>query len=75
MRGFDPAELQRAGVELGSLPDERGYVIDAGTLPSTFAENLEREHVDTSRPIRVVGIIGRRPDGAPDRYTIYFRQD
>jgi hypothetical protein len=74
-RGFDPAELHRAGVDLGSLPDEHGYLIAASALPKTFAEELEREGLDTSRPIRVIGIIGRRPDGRPDRYTIHFKQD
>lgn len=74
MRGFDPAELREAGVEIGPLPDERGHLIAPNSLPPTFAETLKREGLDTSRPIRVVGI-ARRPDGRPDRYTIYFKQD
>ena len=75
VRGFDPAELRKAGVDIYPLPDERGQLIDPLALPSAFADYLHREGLDTSRPIRVVGVIGRRPDGRPDRYTIHFRQD
>jgi hypothetical protein len=75
MRAFDPAELRDAGVDIHPLPDERGHLIDPHALPSAFADYLEREGLDTSRSIRVVGVIGRRPDGRPDRYTIHFRQD
>jgi len=75
MRGFDPAELQRAGLHIYPLPDERGQLIDRDALPSAFADYLQREGLDMSRPIRVVGVIGRHPDGRPDRYTIHFKQD
>jgi len=75
MRGFDPAELRKAGVDIYPLPDERGQLIDPHALPSAFADYLQREGLDTSRPIRVVGVIGRRPDGKLDRYTIHFKQD
>jgi len=50
-------------------------LIDLRALPSAFADYLRREGLDTSKPIRVVGIIGRRPDGSPDRYAIHFKQD
>ena len=75
MRGFDPAELRNAGVDIHPLPDEQGQLIDPHALPSEFADYLQREGLDTSRPIRIVGIIGRRPDGRPERYTIHFKQD
>jgi hypothetical protein len=75
MRGFDPAELQRAGVDIGPLPDERGHVIDPNRLPPTFADGLKREGLDMSRPIRVVGIVGRSPHGVPGLYRVYFEQD
>ena len=75
MRGFDPAELRKAGVDIYPLPDERGQLIDLRALPSAFADYLRREGLDTSKPIRVVGIIGQRPNGSPDRYVIYFKQD
>jgi hypothetical protein len=74
-RGFDPVELHEAGVDLAPLPDERGYFIDASALPEAFLQELTRDGLDASRPIRVVGNIGRRPDGRPDRYTIRFKQD
>ena len=74
MLGFDPAELHHAGVNIGVLPDERGHLIDADALPTTFAEHLERHGLDVSRPIRVVGIIGRRLDGGLSHYVIYFKQ-
>ena len=75
MRGFDPAELRRAGVDIGAIPDERGHFIEPDALPPKFVDDLERQGLDTSKPIRVVGVIGRRPDGGPDRYTIHFKQD
>jgi hypothetical protein len=75
MRGFDPLELRRAGVDIGPLPDERGHVIDPNSLPPRFADDLSREGLDMSRPIRVVGILDRGPDGAPGRYRVYFQQD
>lgn len=75
MREFDPAELRAAGVDIYPLPDERGQLIDPHALPRAFADYLQREGFDTSRPIRVVGIIRRRPDGRPERYIIHFKQD
>jgi hypothetical protein len=75
MRGFDPAELRDAGVDIHPLPDERGRLIDPHALPSAFADYLQRAGLDTSRPIRVVGVIGRLADGRPHRYTIHFKQD
>jgi len=75
MLAFDPHELRNAQVEIGPLPDERGYVIDARALPTAFTQRLERDGLDTSRPIRVLGIIGRRPDGGPGLYAIHFTQD
>ena len=74
-RGFDPAELRGAGFDIGRIPDEHGYFIDPAALPSTFADHLRREGLDMSKPIRAVGIIGRHPDGRPDRYAIHFKQD
>jgi len=71
---FDPSDLRIAGVDLIPLPNEIGRLIDVETLPLTFARQLERHGLDTSKPIRVVGIIGRRPDGRPGRYAIHFRQ-
>jgi hypothetical protein len=71
---FDPTELRNAGVDLGSLPDERGHLIEARSLPADFAEQLQRNGLDTSKPIRVVGTIERRADGRPRRYSIHFQQ-
>jgi hypothetical protein len=75
MLGFDPTDLHNAGVDIEVFPDERGYMIDADALPATFAENLERQGLDTSKPMRIVGIIGRRIDGGPGHYAIHFKQD
>jgi len=75
MLRFDPAELRDAGVNLGRLPDERGHLIHADALPTTFAENLARQGLDMSKPIRIVGIIGRRRDGGLSRYAIHFTQE
>ena len=75
MLAFDPHELRNAEVELGPLPDEQGYVIDARALPTAFAQRLERDGLDMSKPIRVLGIIGRRADGGPGLYAIHFTQD
>ena len=74
MPAFDPQELRNAEVEIGRLPDERGYIIDARALPTAFVQRLERHGLDTSKPIRVLGIIGRRPDGGPGHYAIHFTQ-
>jgi hypothetical protein len=75
MLGFDPTDLHNAGVDIGVLPDERGHLIDADALPTPFAKNLERQGLDMSKPIRVVGIIGRRVDGGLSHYVIHFTQD
>ena len=75
MVSFDPGELRNAEVEIGPLPDERGYLIDPCTLPTAFVRHLQRHGLDTSRPIRVVGLIARRPDGGPGLYSIHFTQD
>jgi hypothetical protein len=74
MLAFDPRELRNAEVDIGPLPDEVGYLIDAQALPGTFVQQLERHGLDTAKPIRVIGIIGRRPDGGPGRYAIHFKQ-
>jgi len=71
---FDPAELRNAGVDVGRLPDERGHFIDAEALPVDFADQLEREGLDTSKPIRVVGTTARGADGRPGYYSISFHQ-
>jgi len=75
MLGFDPAELRHAGVNIGLLPDERGHLIDVDALPMTFAKHLERHGLDISKPIRVVGIVGRRPAGGLSPYVIHFEQE
>jgi len=75
MLAFDPNDLRIAGVELVPLPNEIGRLIDVDALPLTFARHLKRHGLDMARPIRVVGIIGRRPDGRPGRYAIHFRQE
>ena len=71
---FDPAELRNAGVDIGRLPDERGHLIDVCSLPRDFAHKLQCEGLDTSKPIRVVGTISRRPDGKPGYFSIQFQQ-
>lgn len=75
MLAFDPRELRNADVEIGSLPDERGHLIDTKALPARFAEYLAHCGLDMSKPIRVVGVISRRPDGGPGLYEIHFQQD
>ena len=74
MLAFDPAELRNAGVDVGRLPDEQGHLIDAEALPTDFAAKLEREGLDTSKPIRVVGTIARGANGRPGHYSISFHQ-
>jgi hypothetical protein len=74
MLTFDPAELRKAGVDVGRLPDERGHLIEAESLPDDFAGKLQREGLDTSKPIRVVGTIARGPNGRPGYYSIQFQQ-
>ena len=74
MLTFDPAELRNAGVKVGPLPDERGHLIDTQSLPDDFADKLQREGLDTSKPIRVVGTISLGTDGRPGYYSIQFQQ-
>lgn len=74
MLAFDPNDLRIAGVDVGPLPNEVGHLIDVDALPFTFARHLERHGLDTSRPIRVIGIIGRQPNGRLGRYAIHFKQ-
>jgi ribulose bisphosphate carboxylase small subunit len=74
MLAFDLTELKNFGVDIGPLPDERGRLIEARFLPAEFADYLRRDGFDTSKPIRVVGIIARRADGGPGRYSIHFEQ-
>jgi len=71
---FDVADLQKHGITIMPLPDERGRLIDVRTLPSRFAERLQHDGLDTSKPVRVVGVITRLPTGAPGPYLIRFEQ-
>ena len=73
MLAFDLRELRNADVHRAPSPDEQGLVIDALALPPAFVQHLERHGLDTSKPIRVVGIIDRRPDGGPGRYAIHVK--
>jgi hypothetical protein len=43
-------------------------------LPAAFAERLQRSGLDISKPLRIVGVIATRPDGAPGPYLIRFEQ-
>ena len=72
--GFDLTTLSRAGVELRSLPDESGNVIEATSLPAEFAEHLKRNGLDMSKPLRVVGRITRLAGGGLGHYVIYFEE-
>jgi hypothetical protein len=49
-------------------------VIDVQTLPARFTERLKQDGLDTSKPLRVVGVITRLPTGAPGPYLIRFEQ-
>jgi hypothetical protein len=71
---FDVADLKKHGVIIMPLPDERGRLIDVSTLPARFAERLQHDGLDTSKPLRVVGVIARLPSGAPGPYLIRFEQ-
>jgi hypothetical protein len=71
---FDVADLRKHGVTITPLPDERGQLIDVHTLPARFTERLRQDGLDTSKPVRVVGVIARRPGGAPGPYLIRFEQ-
>ena len=71
---FDVADLRKHGVTIRPLPDERGQLIDIQTLPARFAERLRQDGLDISKPVRVVGVTTRRPDGAPGPYLIRFEQ-
>jgi hypothetical protein len=75
MLSFDPADLRKEGVTIAPLPDESGRIIDVAALPPAFAMTLQRNGIDTSKPLRVVGVIARRPCGAPGRYSILFKQE
>jgi hypothetical protein len=74
MLSFDVADLKRHGVSIVPLPDERGRAIDVQTLPARFTERLKQDGLDTSKPLRVVGVITRLPTGAPGPYLIRFEQ-
>ena len=74
MLTFDLAELKTEGVVLETLPDERGRIIDGRELPAAFAKQLLRNGVDTSKPLRIVGVITRRAGGEPGPYRIWFEQ-
>lgn len=74
MLTFDLADLRRNGVDIGPLPDEHGRLIDGAALPPTFSDWLRHYGFDTSRPLRIMGVIPRRPDGAPGHYFIRFEQ-
>ena len=66
MLSFDVTDLRNHGVAIAPLPDERGRLIDVRTLPMAFVERLNQSGLDTSKLLlRVVGVIMRRPDGAP----------
>ena len=74
MLAFDVADLRRHGVDIAPLPDERGRLIDVRTLPPPFAERLQRDGLDTSKPVRIVGVISRLPGGALGPYLIRFEE-
>ena len=74
MLSFDVADLRKHGITIAPLPDDYGRIIDARGLPAAFAERLQRSGLDISRPLRIVGVIARRPDGAPGPYLIRFEQ-
>lgn len=74
MLSFDVADLRKHGVSIAPLPDERGRLIDADSLPARFAERLRHSGLDTSKPLRVVGVIARLPSGAPGPYLVRFEQ-
>ena len=74
MLSFDVADLRKHGITITPLPDERGRLIDVRTLPARFAERLQKDGLDTSKPLRVVGVITRLPSGAPGPYLIRFEQ-
>jgi hypothetical protein len=71
---FDVADLKKHGVTIAPLPDEHGRLIDVRALPARFAERLKQDGLDTSKPLRVVGVIARSPSGAPGPYLIRFEQ-
>ena len=74
MPSFDVADLRKHGVTIEPVPDERGRIIDARTLPPRFVERLKEDGLDTSKPLRIVGVITRLPTGAPGPYLIRFEQ-
>lgn len=74
MLSFDVSDLKKHGVTIAPLPDERGRLIDVRTLPESFAARLKHDGLDTSRPLRIVGVIAKLPSGAPGPYLIRFEQ-
>ena len=74
MLSFDVADLRKHGVTIVPLPDERGRLIDVMRLPPAFAQRLKRDGLDTSKAVRVVGVITRRPDGTPGPFLIRFEE-
>jgi hypothetical protein len=71
---FDVGALRKYGVTIAPPPDERGRLIDVRTLPARFAGRLKQDGLDTSKPLRVVGVIPRLPSGAPGPYLVRFEQ-
>jgi hypothetical protein len=74
MLAFDVADLRKHGITIAPLPDESGRIIDVRTLPTAFAQRLEQNGLDTAKPVRIVGVIARRPNGEPGPYLIRFVQ-
>jgi hypothetical protein len=71
---FDVADLRKHGVSIAPLPDERGRLIDVRTLPAQFAARLQHDGLDTSKPLRIVGVVVRLPSGAAGPYLVRFEQ-
>lgn len=71
---FDVADLRKHGITIAPLPDERGRFIDVRTLPAAFAQRLQQSGLDTAKPVRIVGVIARRPNGEPGPYLVRFEQ-
>jgi hypothetical protein len=74
MLSFLVADLQRHGVTIVPLPDERGRLFDVSALPLLFVQRLHRDGLDMSKPVRIVGVIKRLPNGRPGPYLIRFEQ-
>lgn len=69
---FDVADLRKHGITIEPLPDERGRIVDVRALPAAFAERLKQSGLDTSKPVKIVGVITRRPGGGPGPYLVRF---